>query len=112
MTCREPGCERPAEKRGLCSMHYQRLLRAGLGPLENDKRGGRQPGPEPARHRALLALFGGLRPFCRAVGVHSPVVYRWPEGAIPSERHAEILAGAARAGVDVDAVRAALGDGR
>lgn len=100
MTCREPGCERSVHAYGWCAMHYMRNNRAGV---PHDKR-------ETKRHRALLALFGGMRPFCRAVGVHSPVVYRWPDGAIPSERHAEILAGAARAGVDVDAVRAALGE--
>lgn len=34
LTCSEPGCGRPHEARGVCKLHYHRLLRSGLpGPV-------------------------------------------------------------------------------
>ena len=96
--CSVMGCGSPVIARGLCVAHYRRLQRSS------------PPGARvTARHQELLAAFGGMRAFCRAVGIHSPVVYRWKDGAIPAERHPEILDGAARAGVDVERVRRALG---
>ena len=97
-TCSEPGCDRPAKYRGLCGSHYQVWQR------EN------RPGNKrPVRHAALVEPFGGLRSFCRAVGVETMTVYRWPDGDVPKERHAAIIEGAIRAGADVPAVMRALG---
>jgi hypothetical protein len=98
--CSVMGCPNEARWRGMCLTHYRRWQRES------------PPGVRvTARHQELLASFGGMRAFCRAVGVHSPVVYRWKDGEIPVARHAEILDGAARAGVDVERVRRALGHG-
>lgn len=98
--CRIDGCERPAKWRGMCSAHYQQWVK-------RNRPGGYGNHPV-TRHVALVAPFGGMRPFCRAVGVDPKTVHRWPEGAVPIQRHAEILAGAERAGVDAAVVRRAL----
>lgn len=100
--CMVMGCEREATRRGMCNSHHRRWLR-------ETPHSERQPVPRPTpRHVELVGLFGGVRPFCRAVGIDSMTLYRWPEGAIPPERWGEISDGAARAGVSVEAVRAVL----
>jgi len=97
-TCSEPGCDRPAKYRGLCSGCYQRWARVN------------KPGQKrPIRHASLVEPFGGLRSFCRAVGVETMTVYRWPDGDVPKERHAAIVDAAIRSGVNVLAVMRALG---
>jgi len=96
--CSTPGCGREATCRGMCEPCRQRWRRAN------------RPGvARPVRHAALVEPFGGLRAFCRAVGIETMTVYRWPDGAVPADRHGAILDGAARAGVDIGAVRRALG---
>lgn len=102
--CSVDGCDKPAKWRGMCSAHYQQWQRAT--PAER-----RPPAPGPSRHAALVGLFGGVRPFCRAVGIDPVTFYRWPSDAVPEARREDVLAGAARAGVDQDAVRAALAHG-
>jgi hypothetical protein len=97
-TCSVMGCGNPVIARGLCVAHYRRLQRTS------------PPGVRvTARHQELLASFGGMRAFCRAVGIHSPVVYRWKDGEVPEIYHGVILDGAARYGLDVERVRRALG---
>jgi hypothetical protein len=98
MTCSVEGCDKPVYLRGMCCGHYQKWVRST------------PPEARPVHavaHAAVVGPFGGIRPFCRAVGIDPVTYYRWRD-VIPATRHEEILAGAARAGVDVEAVRAAL----
>lgn len=101
--CMSMGCEREAVCRGMCQRHYLRWRRetpaSSRPPVE----------PKPGkRHAKLTGLFGGIRPFCRAVGIDPNTLYRWPDGRIPEIRHEDILAGAMRAGVNYATVRAVL----
>lgn len=101
--CMSMGCEREVVCRGMCQKHYLRWRR-------KTPPSAREPIKYKAskRHTELVGLFGGVWPFCRAVGIDPNTLYRWPDGAVPYERWGEIADGAVRAGVDVEAVRAVL----
>lgn len=101
--CMSMGCEREAVCRGMCQRHYLAWCR------KTPHRDRPPMAPKTGeRHAELVGLFGGVRPFCRAVGIDPNTLYRWPDGAVPHERWGDIEAGAARAGADVEAVRAVL----
>lgn len=98
--CSHEGCDRPATRRGMCGTHYRAWHRRT--PAEE-----RVATRAPVAHDNLVGLFGGIRRFCAAVGIDPTTLYRW-KGAIPVDRHAAILDGAVRAGVDTAAVQIAL----
>jgi len=101
--CMVMSCEEEAVCRGMCQRHYLAWWR------KTPRRDRPETAPRPPeRHAELVGLFGGVRPFCRAVGIDPNTLYRWPDGAVPHERWGDIADGAARAGVNVEAVRAVL----
>lgn len=99
--CMVMGCEREATRRGMCNSHHRRWLR-------ETPHGEREPVPRPTpRHVELVGLFGGVRPFCRAVGIDSMTFYRWGD-EIPKDRWVEICDGGERVGLDRGAVLTAI----
>lgn len=102
--CMVMGCENEAIARGRCNTHHAAWLRKTPHQERPDV-------SRPLRrHAKLVGLFGGVRPFCRAVGIDPTTFYRWKE-AVPEEMRPAIREGAARAGIDVAAVRAVLDHG-
>lgn len=102
--CMVMSCDEEAVCRGMCQRHYLAWWR------KTPRRDRTETTPRPPeRHAELVGLFGGVRPFCRAVGIDPTTYYRWGD-TVPAEMKPAIADGAVRAGKDVGAVMRALGE--
>ena len=99
--CGKPGCDRPRRARGVCSMHYKRLLRAG-GKLKEEWNDRRRSNDHARRARkkgntvTSAALLGDIIErdglLCGACGVSVDLALAWPDPFSKSVDHIVPLA--------------------